>query len=50
MQQNNIITKEKLPRKYEHEIHTNEIVLLAYYIATININLSQYNNTTKRYW
>ena len=28
---------EKLPYKYENEIHCNEIMLLAYYIATINI-------------
>ena len=31
-----IIPPEKLPLKY-HEIHANEIVLLAYYIAAINI-------------
>ncbi|STS37118.1 Predicted helicase [Klebsiella pneumoniae] len=28
---------EKLPHKYTHEIHANEMVLLAYYIAAINI-------------
>ena len=27
----------QLPHKYKHEIHANEIVLLAYYIAAINI-------------
>ena len=26
-----------MPRKYKHELHANEIVLLAYYIASINI-------------
>lgn len=31
------ISKEALARKYEKEIHANEIVLLAYYIASINI-------------
>ncbi|ATA56183.1 damage-inducible protein [Variovorax boronicumulans] len=31
------IAQEELPRKYKHEIHANEIVLLAYYIAAINI-------------
>ncbi|WP_420210186.1 DEAD/DEAH box helicase [Burkholderia aenigmatica] len=31
------ITPEELPRKYKHEIHANEIVLLAYYIAAVNI-------------
>ena len=34
--QSGIIPPEKLPQKY-HEIHANEIVLLAYYIAAINI-------------
>lgn len=31
------IRPEDLERKYKHEIHANEIVLLAYYIASINI-------------
>lgn len=31
------ISKEAMVRKYAHEIHANEIVLLAYYIASINI-------------
>ncbi|RQM49326.1 DEAD/DEAH box helicase [Paraburkholderia bannensis] len=31
------ITPEELPRKYKHELHANEIVLLAYYIAAVNI-------------
>ncbi|NHC62657.1 DEAD/DEAH box helicase [Paenalcaligenes suwonensis] len=35
--QSGLITPEQLPHKYRHEIHANEIVLLAYYIATINI-------------
>ena len=35
--QSGLITPEKLPHKYAHEIHANEIVLLAYYIAAINI-------------
>nr|WP_244160258.1 type ISP restriction/modification enzyme [Rodentibacter trehalosifermentans] len=34
--QSGIIPPEKLPQKYQ-EIHANEIVLLAYYIAAINI-------------
>ncbi|OOF62442.1 damage-inducible protein [Rodentibacter sp. Ppn85] len=34
--QSDIIPPEKLPQKYQ-EIHANEIVLLAYYIAAINI-------------
>ena len=35
--QSGIIPADKLPHKYQHEIHANEIVLLAYYIAAINI-------------
>jgi predicted helicase len=35
--QSGLIKKEDLPRKYEHEIFAHEIVLLAYYIAAINI-------------
>ena len=35
--QSGLITPKQLPYKYQHEIHANEIVLLAYYIAAINI-------------
>lgn len=35
--QSGLITPAELPHKYKHEIHANEIVLLAYYIAAINI-------------
>ncbi len=35
--QSGLINKKDLERKYKHEIHANEIVLLAYYIASINI-------------
>ncbi|WP_297477457.1 type ISP restriction/modification enzyme, partial [Ferrovum sp.] len=35
--QSGLITPEELPYKYRNEIHANEIVLLAYYIAAINI-------------
>lgn len=35
--QSGLIPKDKLAHKYKHEIHANEIVLLAYYIACINI-------------
>jgi len=35
--QSGIIKNQDLERKYEKEIHANEIVLLAYYIASINI-------------
>jgi len=35
--QSGVIKRDKLPYKYQNEIHANEIVLLAYYIAAINI-------------
>ncbi len=35
--QSGIIKKEDMLRKYREEIHCNEIVLLAYYIADVNI-------------
>ena len=35
--QSGLIDKKDLTRKYQHEIHANEIVLLAYYIAAVNI-------------
>ncbi|MDN7967550.1 N-6 DNA methylase [Burkholderia multivorans] len=35
--QSGLIRPEELPHKYKYEIHANEIVLLAYYIAAINI-------------
>ena len=35
--QSGIIKKEDMLRKYRDEIHCNEIVLLAYYIADVNI-------------
>lgn len=35
--QSGLIPKDRLPHKYKHELHANELVLLAYYIAAINI-------------
>src|SRR5699024_12084271 len=37
LQKEGLITDYDLERKYYHELHANEIVLLAYYVATINI-------------
>jgi len=37
LMQSGLIAPEQLPEKYKNEIHCNEIVLLAYYIAAINI-------------
>lgn len=44
--QSNIINSKNLERKYKEEIHANEIVLLAYYIASINIE-NIYHDLTK---
>ena len=35
--QSGLIEEQDLERKYKHELHANEIVLLAYYIAAVNI-------------
>ncbi len=35
--QSGLIRPEDLAYKYQHELHVNEIVLLAYYIAAVNI-------------
>lgn len=35
--QSGLIRPEDLKRKYAHELHANEIILLAYYIASVNI-------------
>ena len=35
--QSNIMSKEQIKKKFKSQIHANEIVLLAYYIACINI-------------
>lgn len=43
--QSGLISTDDLPNKYANQIHANEIVLLAYYIATINIE-SVYHSIT----
>ncbi len=45
--QGGYIKQEDLERKYEKEIHANEIVLLAYYIASINIE-NTYHDIAKK--
>lgn len=50
--QSGLIKPEDLKRKYNKEIHANEIVLLAYYIASVNIENVYHdlqNNTTESY-
>jgi len=43
LMQSGLITPDQLPHKYKHEIHANEIVLLAYYIAAINIEAAYHD-------
>lgn len=48
--QSGIIKKENLLYKYTNEIHANEIILLAYYIAAINIEETlHYLSNSKEY-
>lgn len=44
-----LIPADKLSYKYRHELHANEIVLLAYYIAAINIEESFHRVTGQDY-
>ncbi|WP_375684225.1 DEAD/DEAH box helicase [Bartonella sp. CB15SXKL] len=44
--QSNLIKPEDMEYKFRHDIHANEIVLLAYYIAAINIE-STYHSLKK---
>jgi predicted helicase len=41
--QSGLISQDQLRHKYKHEIHANEIVLLAYYIAAINIEATYHD-------
>lgn len=43
--QSGLISDKALERKYTHELHANEIVLLAYYIASINIENAYHERT-----
>ncbi|WP_208440001.1 hypothetical protein, partial [Bartonella grahamii] len=44
--QSKLIKPEDMEYKFRHDIHANEIVLLAYYIAAINIE-STYHSLMK---
>ena len=46
--QSGLIKKEDLVRKYTSEIHCNEIVLLAYYIADVNIEAVFHDLTNRK--
>jgi predicted helicase len=48
--QSGIIRSEDLERKYTREIHANEIILLAYYIASINIENVYHDIIGSREW
>lgn len=43
--QSGLIDLKDLERKYRHELHANEIVLLAYYIAAVNIENAYHDAT-----
>ncbi|WP_313554244.1 type ISP restriction/modification enzyme [Stutzerimonas nitrititolerans] len=47
--QSGLIRPEELPHKYKHEIHANELVLLAYYIAAINIEAAYHGEVIDEY-
>lgn len=47
--QSGLIKPEELPHKYRHEIHANELVLLAYYIAAINIEAAYHSQASSDY-
>lgn len=45
--QSGLIDKKDLARKYKQELHANEIVLLAYYIAAVNIENAYHDQLEK---
>ncbi len=45
--QSGLIGKKDLIRKYHNELHANEIVLLAYYIAAVNIENAYHDQISK---
>jgi len=47
--QSGLIRPEELTHKYKHEIHANELVLLAYYIAAINIEAAYHGEVIDEY-
>ncbi len=47
--QSGLIKPEELQHKYMHEIHANELVLLAYYIAAINIEAAYHSEVVSDY-
>ena len=49
LQDEELIPTEQLPNKYANEIYCNEILLLAYYIATINIEHAYHSRMPQEY-
>ncbi|MFB2583449.1 DEAD/DEAH box helicase [Herbiconiux liukaitaii] len=47
--QSGLIQPDDLAYKYRHELHANEIVLLAYYVAAINIEETYHDLTSGEY-
>ena len=41
--QSGLISPDDLPRKYQDELHANEMLLLAYYIAAVNIETTYHD-------
>ena len=49
IQMNPVIEKEDLPRKFQKELHANDILLLPYYVASINIEEAYYSRMGGKY-
>jgi predicted helicase len=49
LMQSGLLSREELVRKYKSGLHANEIVLLAYYIASINIESTYHTVTEEPY-
>ena len=47
LMQSGLIAPEQLEHKFRHELHANEIVLLAYYIAAVNIEYAYHLRRAK---
>ena len=47
--QSNLLKDKDLQRKFQSELHANEIILLAYYIAAINIEEAYHGRIKKSY-
>ncbi len=49
LQNENLIQQKDLKRKFQNELHSNEIMLLAYYIAAVNIESAYHYRTGEEY-